>query len=171
MDAKNKKLLISGAIIVILGIIITVASSGFMDGSKDEPKYPALDRSKIDYDVDMKDRKSYYSENVEVKVTHMPEEELNEYLIDVNVDYIDYENVPRENIIFLRSDNRLVGNIKSDQHFIQIKPGLYEVITSSLGSVGEMEALTPGKAIDLTIDYTNKSITYTEHDKADDDSK
>ena len=35
MDAKNKKLLISGAIIVILGIIITVASSGFMDGSKD----------------------------------------------------------------------------------------------------------------------------------------
>lgn len=170
-DAKIiMHLLIMIAATVLLSLLLTACSSGSVDSSNSASGYPALDKSKIDYDIDMKDRKNYYATNVEVKVTDMSEEELNDYLINVNVDYIGNENISIENIIFLRSDNRLVGNIKSDQNFIRIKPGLYEIITSSQGSIGEMEALTPGKEIDLTIDYNSKSITYTENDKDADDS-
>ena len=148
---------------VLLSMMLTACASDSVDSSNSDTGYPSLDKSKIDYDIDIEDREDYYTTNVEEKLTEMSEEELNDYYIDVNVDYIGNENVARENIIFLRSDNYIVGSIKSDQNYVQIEPGLYEVITSSQGSLGEMEALTPGKEINLTIDYTNKSITYTEN--------
>ena len=148
---------------VLLSMMLTACASDSVDSSNSDTGYPSLDKSKIDYDIDIEDREDYYTTNVEEKLTEMSEEELNDYYIDVNVDYIGNENIAIENIIFLRSDNYIVGSIKSDQNYVQIEPGLYEVITSSQGSLGEMEALTPGKEINLTIDYTNKSITYTEN--------
>lgn len=162
-NSKHKILLAAASILFILTAI--ACAFVFMNRESNDTTYASLDKSKIDYDVDFDERNDYYRTNVEELLTAMSEEERNNYYIDVHVEYIGAENIPIENIIFLRSDNLLDGNIKSNQNFIQISPGLYEVITSSLGSVGEMEALTPGKAIDLTIDYNKKRITYTEKDK------
>ena len=168
-NIKHKPVLITTP--VILSLAMTACSFDLMNSNNDIEAYSTLDKSKIDYNIDIEDREDYYTTNVEEVITDMSEEELNEYYIDVNVNYIGNENIPKENIIFLRSDNYIVGSIKSDQNFIQIEPGLYEVITSSQKSVGEMEALTPGKEIDLTIDYNKKSITYTEREKSNDNTK
>ena len=165
-NIKHKIILVTTP--VILSLTMTACSFDFMHNT--EPTYPVLDKSKIDYNVDMRDRKDYYNENVEVIMAKMSEEELDAYYIDVNIKYIGTENIEKDDILFLRSDNRIVSNADLDDNCVQIYPGLYQIITSQ-GSVGDMEALTPGKEIDLTIDYNTKSITYTEKDKTPDDTK
>ena len=67
----------------------------------------------------------------------------------MTVNYISRENVPEDDIIFLRNDNVYEGDLYDGDDTILLPPGIYKLISSEIkghdADFGEINLLTPGE--------------------------
>ena len=131
--------------------------------SKDSP-YQSLDEKKLNSEnTDINDRGDYYNKNVDDRIDKMSPEEKEKFYVDVTVNYISRENVPEDDIIFLRNDNVYEGDLYNGDDTILLPPGIYKLISSEIGGhdadFGEINLLTPGEKVTIIVDYNTFSAS------------
>ena len=135
--------------------------------------YPTLDREKLLSDTtDIDDRAAYYDKYVDDPAMDMDEEELQNFFVTVHLKYKHAEAYGSDTIYMLRNDDVLNAAITvSEWDQILIEPGIYRVFSQQLGEVetkwgeaifGEVELLTPGAEVTMTLDYGDMSISIEE---------
>ena len=146
-------------------IVLTLLIAAIITGcnQKDSP-YQSLDEKKLNSEnTDINDRGDYYNKNVDDRIDKMSPEEKEEFYVDVTVNYISRENVPEDDIIFLRNDNVYEGDLYNGDDTILLPPGIYKLISSEIGGYdadfGEINLLTPGEKVTIIVDYNTFSAS------------
>ena len=89
--------------------------------------------------------------------------EKEKFYVDVTVNYISRENVPEDDIIFLRNDNVYEGDLYDGDDTILLPPGIYKLISSEIkghdADFGEINLLTPGEKVTIIVDYNTFSAS------------
>ena len=154
-------------VLVTLSVAVGLSLSG-CDINKDS--YKELNRNMIiTEETSIADRKEYYKNNVDDIVDNMTEQEKDDYYVKISVEYVGSEVYKGDDLVFLRNDNVYKGDIKNTEDDLELTPGIYKVISEDViennGDLGEIELLTPGEEVTLTINYDEKTATVKEKGK------
>ena len=170
----------TGLSAILPAVVLAVMLAGMMTGCGNSDKkeentsgYPTLDREKLLSDTtDIDDRAAYYDKYVDDPAMDMDEEELQNFFVTVHLKYKHAEAYGSDTIYMLRNDDVLNAAITvSEWDQILIEPGIYRVFSQQLEEVetkwgdaifGEVELLTPGAEVTMTLDYGDMSISIEE---------
>lgn len=146
---------------IVLTLLITAIVTGC---NQKDSTYQSLDEKKLNSEnTDINDRADYYDKNVDDRIDKMSPEEKEKFYVDVTVNYISRENVPEDDIIFLRNDNVYEGDLYDGDDTILLPPGIYKLISSEIGGYdadfGEINLLTPGEKVTIIVDYNTFSAS------------
>ena len=146
-------------------IVLTLLIAAIVTGcNQKDSTYQTLDEKKLNSEnTDINDRADYYDKNVDDRIDKMSPEEKEKFYVDVTVNYISRENVPEDDIIFLRNDNVYEGDLYDGDDTILLPPGIYKLISSEIGGhdadFGEINLLTPGEKVTIIVDYNTFSAS------------
>ena len=146
---------------IVLTLLITAIVTGC---NQKDSTYQSLDEKKLNSEnTDINDRADYYDKNVDDRIDKMSLEEKEKFYVDVTVNYISRENVPEDDIIFLRNDNVYEGDLYNGDDTILLPPGIYKLISSEIGGhdadLGEINLFTPGEKVTIIIAYNTFSAS------------
>ena len=115
-------------------IVLTLLIAAIVTGcNQKDSTYQSLDEKKLNSEnTDINDRADYYDKNVDDRIDKMSPEEKEKFYVDVTVNYISRENVPEDDIIFLRNDNVYEGDLYDGDDTILLPPGIYKLISSEI---------------------------------------
>ncbi len=163
----NKTAIINGITIaaaVILGMTITSTfqpktTNNNQSTISTESTYQKLDKNKLNSKTTtVEDRKIYYQKNVDTILKNMTAKEKNAFYVKLNLKYQNNKSNSTDNLTFLRNDNQYQKDISIKTKTVSIPPGIYKLLSDNV-DLGEIELLTPGTNLNISIDYTTKTIT------------
>ena len=157
-NTKNKTRLVLATVSLAAGLSLSGCSTN---------KYSDLNINKINSSTTtVADRRKYYDENVDDLIYKMNDVEKESYYVSLDVEYIGENNYPNDDLIFLRNDDVVIGDIRNSSNQIQLTPGIYRVgshqVYENNGILGEIELLTPGEKAKLVVNYDTKTATIEE---------
>lgn len=88
----------------------------------------------------------------------MTAKEKNAFYVKLNLKYQNNKSNSTDNLTFLRNDNQYQKDISIKTKTVSIPPGIYKLLSDN-ADLGEIELLTPGTNLNISIDYTTKTIT------------